>query len=47
MTVSDLIVELQKFDDALNIAVSCQAGCVEDEEISIYVEDGKLKIAIE
>lgn len=47
MTVYELINKLAKFEGNLNVAVSSQAGCVEDEEVNIYVEEGKLKIVID
>ncbi|MGJ7910467.1 hypothetical protein [Neobacillus sp. LXY-1] len=47
MTVKELIEQLSKLKQDNEVLISCEGGCVVDNEISVSQKDGKVILEIE
>ncbi|MEK4578263.1 hypothetical protein [Bacillus sp. FSL R12-0074] len=47
MTVKDLIAYLMELDHESEVFISCEGGCVVDNEITVKQEDDKVILEIE
>ncbi|MCA1027803.1 hypothetical protein LCM23_17045 [Cytobacillus kochii] len=47
MTIRELINQLQLLDQNAEVFISCEAGCVSDNEITIIEKDTRVYLEIE